>query len=116
MTGADARERLERQRAELARELLAAEGALVELRSARGDADGDDEHDPEGPTVSAQWSHARGIADSLRGRLEETDAAVDRIEHGVYGTCVRCGRPIAPGRLDARPSAELCIDCASLGT
>ena len=116
MTGATARERLERQRAELALELLAAEGALTDLRSARGHADADDEHDPEGSTLSAQWSHARGIAESLRARLEETDAAVDRLEHGVYGTCVRCGRPIAPGRLDARPSAELCIECASLGT
>ena len=38
--------------------------------------------------------------------------ALARIEDGTYGTCVRCGGDIAPARLDARPEAALCIDCA----
>lgn len=38
--------------------------------------------------------------------------ALDRIEDGTYGTCVRCGADIAEARLDARPEAALCIDCA----
>lgn len=38
--------------------------------------------------------------------------ALDRIEDGTYGDCVQCGGSIAEGRLDARPEAALCIDCA----
>lgn len=38
--------------------------------------------------------------------------ALSRIEDGTYGTCVRCGEAIAPERLEARPEAALCIDCA----
>jgi RNA polymerase-binding protein DksA len=38
--------------------------------------------------------------------------ALGRIEDGTYGTCVRCGEQIAPDRLEARPEAALCIDCA----
>jgi DnaK suppressor protein len=38
--------------------------------------------------------------------------ALARIDDGTYGQCVRCGEDIAPARLDARPEAALCIDCA----
>jgi len=38
--------------------------------------------------------------------------ALARIEDGTYGECVRCGGEIAEGRLEARPEAALCIDCA----
>lgn len=38
--------------------------------------------------------------------------ALARIEDGIYGECVRCGEVIAPARLEARPEAALCIDCA----
>lgn len=38
--------------------------------------------------------------------------ALGRIEDGTYGECVRCGGEIAPARLEARPEASLCIDCA----
>lgn len=40
--------------------------------------------------------------------------ALARIEDGTYGECVRCGADIAPGRLEARPEAALCINCARL--
>lgn len=38
--------------------------------------------------------------------------ALARVEDGTYGICVRCGADIAEARLDARPEAALCIDCA----
>ena len=38
--------------------------------------------------------------------------ALGRIEDGTYGECVRCAAAIAPSRLEARPEAALCIDCA----
>lgn len=44
--------------------------------------------------------------------IASVQRALGRIEDGSYGTCVRCGEPIAPERLEARPEAALCIDCA----
>lgn len=38
--------------------------------------------------------------------------ALTRIENGAYGECVRCGVEIAPKRLEVRPEAALCIECA----
>lgn len=47
-----------------------------------------------------------GLAE-LRG----IDAALDRIAHGRYGTCARCGEDIAEARLEAVPHAALCQSC-----
>lgn len=44
--------------------------------------------------------------------LGEIDAALKRVADGRYGTCTNCGREIAAERLEARPWASLCIDCA----
>jgi DnaK suppressor protein len=43
--------------------------------------------------------------------LAKIDAALEKIEQGVYGECENCGEEIGLKRLEARPVAELCIDC-----
>ncbi|HEX3291237.1 MAG TPA: TraR/DksA C4-type zinc finger protein [Gaiella sp.] len=43
--------------------------------------------------------------------VQEIDAALQRIEDGTYGTCVRCGNPIPDDRLAAVPYAVLCVSC-----
>lgn len=43
--------------------------------------------------------------------LKKVDQAIDRIKEGVYGECVSCGEEIGMKRLEARPTAELCILC-----
>ena len=45
-------------------------------------------------------------------QLREIDAALRRIDEGSYGDCERCDEAINPRRLDADPTARLCIDCA----
>jgi DnaK suppressor protein len=46
-----------------------------------------------------------------REALEEVRAALARIEAGTYGTCSRCGAEIPAARLQAMPTATLCIKC-----
>lgn len=46
--------------------------------------------------------------------LAAIEAALQRIDEGSYGTCARCGKPIAEERLEARPWSSLCIDCQRL--
>jgi RNA polymerase-binding transcription factor DksA len=44
--------------------------------------------------------------------LVAIDAALARIDAGTFGTCAKCGRPIAEKRLDAVPHTPLCQACA----
>jgi len=44
--------------------------------------------------------------------LAQIEAALERIEDGVYGKCDECGGPIKKSRLNIIPYAALCIKCA----
>jgi RNA polymerase-binding protein DksA len=46
--------------------------------------------------------------------LGAIDEALKRIDDGTFGTCARCGNPIAEERLEAMPYATKCIDCKRL--
>ncbi len=46
-----------------------------------------------------------------RGLLAKIEEALAKIDRGVYGLCQNCGEEIGMKRLEARPVAELCIDC-----
>jgi RNA polymerase-binding transcription factor DksA len=39
-------------------------------------------------------------------------AALKRMDEGTYGTCANCGAEIPAARLEALPTATLCINCA----
>ena len=72
----------------------------------------DDEHDPESATIAFERQQVAALLEQARRRLADVDAAVTAVEAGTYGRCETCGRPIAPERLAARPTARTCIDCA----
>jgi RNA polymerase-binding protein DksA len=46
-------------------------------------------------------------------RLKLIDSALTRIEQGKYGLCMKCGKKIPHGRLEAIPYALMCIECKS---
>lgn len=51
---------------------------------------------------------------SREGRfLSYLDRALEKIEAGTYGYCDSCGNPIAKARLEAVPTARLCVACKS---
>ena len=56
-----------------------------------------------------------GQAALISNEIASVRRALERIEEGTYGECANCGNNIAAGRLEARPEAALCIDCASAG-
>jgi DnaK suppressor protein len=51
------------------------------------------------------------LRDHNSAHLAAVEAAIARLDDGSYGLCARCGRRIAPERLDALPWAAFCIDC-----
>lgn len=54
-----------------------------------------------------------GVDDVLRAEIQQVRLALQRIENGTYGTCSNCGTQIRRERLEVRPVATRCIDCAS---
>jgi RNA polymerase-binding protein DksA len=61
--------------------------------------------------IDPQDEMAVRARDAALMALAVIDAALDRIDHGRYGICGRCGGPIAVERLAVLPTAELCIGC-----
>jgi DnaK suppressor protein len=51
------------------------------------------------------------LRDRSTAQLALIEAALARIDDGTFGACIRCGRPVAPARLEALPWAATCIDC-----
>ncbi len=70
-----------------------------------------DNHPGDAATLTFDREMDYTLEASSEQVLASIDAALGRIEDGTYGTCTRCGRQISAERLEARPYAELCIDC-----
>jgi len=47
--------------------------------------------------------------------LQKLHNALDRIDRGTYGVCMKCGREIPLGRLRLVPEALMCVSCSSHG-
>jgi DnaK suppressor protein len=62
-------------------------------------------------SVTAERTEVLGLVDSIKGQLDDVDAALARLETGLYGTCAQCGNEISEARLEARPASILCVDC-----
>jgi RNA polymerase-binding protein DksA len=96
--------------------------AQLEELEARQSRIAEDLAEPLNPDSSEQAVEMEDDA-SLEGQgalvakeIASVKRALARIEDGTYGECVRCGEEIAPARLEARPEAALCIDCARVMT
>ncbi|MEU8241197.1 TraR/DksA C4-type zinc finger protein [Actinoplanes missouriensis] len=106
------RDELERLRAGAESEAATLARDLESLFAASRDSNADDEHDPEGATIGFERAQLTALLAAARRRIAEVDDALRRVDAGTYGVCERCGRPIAPDRLAARPFARHCISCA----
>lgn len=52
--------------------------------------------------------------DRERKLIKKIDETISKIDSGEYGYCENCGVEIGLKRLEARPTATLCIDCKTL--
>jgi len=52
--------------------------------------------------------------DRERKLIKKIEETIGRIDSGEYGYCDSCGVEIGLKRLEARPTATLCIDCKTL--
>ena len=49
----------------------------------------------------------------LKKRLKNVQKALQLMEDGKYGICMKCQDEIPVGRLESMPEARVCVDCAS---
>lgn len=55
-----------------------------------------------------------GKSSGDRATLQKINEALERLEDDSFGTCVHCGEPIQPKRLEAVPWAQYCLRCQGL--
>jgi len=71
-----------------------------------------DEGFADAAQATSERANVLSLVEGLRNRLQDVRSALVRLERGVYGKCERCGKDIPPERLEAVPTARLCISCA----
>jgi DnaK suppressor protein len=62
----------------------------------------------------SEFSMELRTRDRERKLLKKINEALDLIDEDEYGYCESCGIEIGVRRLEARPTATLCIDCKTL--
>lgn len=97
-------------RAELERQWRAQLEDVTRLSIDVAEQPGGGERRATGATTE-QARVARRLLAAARHQMEETEAALRRLEQGTYGICDQCRRDIQPGRLEALPAARLCVSC-----
>ena len=65
-------------------------------------------------TQETDFSLELRTRDRERKLIKKIDEALDRLSDEEYGYCESCGIEIGIRRLEARPTATLCIDCKTL--
>ena len=97
------KEQLEKEGGELEAQLSAAKKP-AEFGS---DVDSFDEEADE----AEEFSNKLGVQESLKERLQDIEAALDKISKREYGKCEKCGKDIPLEVLRVSPESKLCKDC-----
>ena len=91
---------------QLAEHGVAIDGESVELSVDEGFADS--------AAATTERSELLSIVEELQSRRLEIAGAQARMEDGTFGKCERCGQEIPVERLEALPTARLCVTCKQL--
>jgi DnaK suppressor protein len=65
-------------------------------------------------TQESEFSLELRTRDRERKLIKKINSTIDRLDAHDYGWCDSCGIEIGIRRLEARPTADLCIDCKTL--
>lgn len=67
----------------------------------------------DGTTEAVERLATTATARSISASLDAVDRALVKIAEGTYGECDECKAAIGEARLEALPSAGLCIECSA---
>jgi DnaK suppressor protein len=65
-------------------------------------------------TQEEEFSLELRTRDRERKLIKKIDSTIERIDADDYGFCDQCGIEVGIRRLEARPTANLCVDCKTL--
>ncbi len=65
-------------------------------------------------TQESEFTMELRARDRERKLIKKIDESLDKLDANEYGYCTSCGDEIGIRRLEARPTANLCIECKSL--
>ncbi len=82
---------------------------ITRLQQSSGEGAGDDQADAGSKTFEREQELS--IANNRRDLLVQMERAMERLDKGTYGHCESCSQPIMKARLQAFPSATLCVKC-----
>ena len=82
---------------------------ITRLQQSSGEGAGDDQADAGSKTFEREQEMS--IANNRRDLLVQMERAMERLDKGTYGHCESCSQPIMKARLQAFPSATLCVKC-----
>lgn len=101
------------KRTELTRQLeqLKASGLNSSVRDSSGDHSTYSFHMADQGTDTMDREQQYLFASREQNYLYHLDLALERIEKGDFGTCIKCAKEINAERLEAVPHVRLCIDC-----
>ncbi len=89
------------------------EAALSKTRSeASGDLSSMPIHMADVGTDNFEQEFTLSLLQNEEETLDQIEAALERIEDGIYGSCVECDGRITKTRLNAIPYTPFCIKCA----
>jgi len=89
-------------------------GILFNDRIVREDfsANSDDRYDEiDQATTDVEQAMRMRLCNREALYLKKVDEALQRIEDGLFGLCEECDEQIELKRLEARPTATLCVSC-----
>ncbi len=72
-----------------------------------------DPNTAEGGSLAFELEKEFSLAFNAQDLLAKVVTALEKMDDGTYGICTDCGKSIPVARLDALPSATVCVDCAS---
>ena len=69
-----------------------------------------DQHAADAGSELFERQKELSLRENTEGRLQDVEDALRKLGEGTYGKCEVCGNPIAKARLEAVPTARLCLD------
>ncbi len=90
---------------------LEKENLNLSQREASGDLSGYSFHMADMATDNFDREFSLDLASGEQQILNEIDAALRRMDEGLYGVCETCSKPISQKRLLALPYTRFCIKC-----
>lgn len=64
-------------------------------------------------SIKFEYQKAMSLERNLENLLDQTRAALEKVDQGTYGICETCGQPIPIARLDALLHVTECVECAT---